>query len=369
MKRLLAILSIVFLLPAAALAQFTDDGSGHWGQTKVNNLVSFLNFNDAQLKVLLARCTFEDDSTPIPLTCINAGFLPLAGGTMTGDLVLSADTNEGLSGGGLTDCSNSTTSKVLYNGTTHKFSCGTDQTGGAGGVGALTGDSGGNTTGSTISILGGTNGIDTIRSGDTITINFDSSEVGADAFSDSQVSDTLTSSKFHGSGSSTDAVDLGTAEVAGTLGAGNGGTGVNALGANVQTALGQDINSANGLVTRANLTAPTPFCTTLTDADGSISSGFAPMVWWPDQAIHITKVRCASDGGGVTAFNVKREDGAPVEMLTSDISCPATWTTTPPTTFVATENAIAATDAVSVSIDASGGDTWVAICFDYTVDP
>ena len=42
---------------------------------------------------------------------------------------------------------------------------------------------------------------------------------------DSQISDTLTASNFVGSGSTTNAVDLSTAEVNGTLGVGNGGTG------------------------------------------------------------------------------------------------------------------------------------------------
>ena len=46
---------------------------------------------------------------------------------------------------------------------------------------------------------------------------------------DSQISDTLTSSIFIGSGSTTNAVDLGTAEVAGTLAVSNGGTGATTL--------------------------------------------------------------------------------------------------------------------------------------------
>jgi fibronectin-binding autotransporter adhesin len=46
---------------------------------------------------------------------------------------------------------------------------------------------------------------------------------------DAQVSDTLTSSIFVGSGSTTNAVDLGTAEVAGTLSVSNGGTGATSL--------------------------------------------------------------------------------------------------------------------------------------------
>ncbi|MFZ1483703.1 MAG: hypothetical protein WAS36_01690, partial [Candidatus Saccharimonadales bacterium] len=49
------------------------------------------------------------------------------------------------------------------------------------------------------------------------------------SLTDAQVSDTLTSSLFVGSGSTTTGVDLGTAEVAGTLGVANGGTGVASL--------------------------------------------------------------------------------------------------------------------------------------------
>jgi len=54
--------------------------------------------------------------------------------TSSGNLALSAGGNEGLSGGGLTDCNNATTSKLLWDTTTNKFSCGTDQTGGGGGT-------------------------------------------------------------------------------------------------------------------------------------------------------------------------------------------------------------------------------------------
>ena len=53
---------------------------------------------------------------------------------------------------------------------------------------------------------------------------------GCNALTDSQISDTLTASIFHGSGSTTDAVDLATAEVAGTLPVARGGTGVTTFG-------------------------------------------------------------------------------------------------------------------------------------------
>lgn len=65
------------------------------------------------------------------------------------------------------------------------------------------------------------------------------------AVTDAMVADTLTSSIFIGSGSSTNAVDLGTAEVGGTLGVGNGGTG--------QTTAQAAINSLSGLTTEGDL--------------------------------------------------------------------------------------------------------------------
>jgi hypothetical protein len=69
----------------------------------------------------------------VPDTITASNYLPLAGGTLTGNLVLSADAGEGVSGGGLSDCDNATTSKLLWDSTTNKFSCGTDQTGAGGG--------------------------------------------------------------------------------------------------------------------------------------------------------------------------------------------------------------------------------------------
>jgi len=81
----------------------------------------------------LTCAAIADADVPDGITASN--YLPLAGGTLTGDLVLSADAGEGLSGGGLSaDCDNPTTSKLLWDSSTKKFSCGTDQTGGGGAV-------------------------------------------------------------------------------------------------------------------------------------------------------------------------------------------------------------------------------------------
>ncbi len=56
-------------------------------------------------------------------------------GTLSGSAVFASVS---LAGAGLTDCDTSATSKLLYDLTTKKFSCGTDQTGGGGGGVTLT---------------------------------------------------------------------------------------------------------------------------------------------------------------------------------------------------------------------------------------
>ena len=67
----------------------------------------------------------------------NGQTLTLGGGNsgniaLSSNLVLSADANEGISGGGLSNCNTGATDKLLWNASTNKFSCGTDQ-GGSGG--------------------------------------------------------------------------------------------------------------------------------------------------------------------------------------------------------------------------------------------
>lgn len=72
------------------------------------------------------------------ITTTNKNSLTLGGGdsgnvVLGSQLILSDAANVGISGGGLSsDCSNPTTAKLLWNSTTNKFSCGTDQ-GGSGG--------------------------------------------------------------------------------------------------------------------------------------------------------------------------------------------------------------------------------------------
>ncbi len=74
------------------------------------------------------------------------------------------------------------------------------------------------------------------------------------AFTDANISDTLTSSIFKGSGTTTDAVDLATAEVAGVLPVANGGTGATSLAftdANISDTLTSSIFKGSGTTTDA----------------------------------------------------------------------------------------------------------------------
>lgn len=75
-----------------------------------------------------------------------------------------------------------------------------------GGATGLTADSGGATTGTAVNLLGGSNGIDTVRSGDTVTFNFDVTEtsvvVGPSSVTDSTFAlfDTTTGKLLKGGG-------------------------------------------------------------------------------------------------------------------------------------------------------------------------
>lgn len=96
-----------------------------------------------------ADCSANQYATAInasgTLTCAQPGFSNLSGAATIsqGGTTETASTEDAvLVGAGTTDwvpavlpsCSNSATSKLLYNNSTNSFSCGTDQTGGAGGV-------------------------------------------------------------------------------------------------------------------------------------------------------------------------------------------------------------------------------------------
>ena len=109
---------------------FTDDDvpeAGDFGALALTGPVT-----STGLATAIAGDTITDAMVVNTVTASN--YLPLAGGTLTGNLVLSGDASEGVSGGGLSDCDDPTNSKILWDVTTNKFSCGTDQGGGGGGL-------------------------------------------------------------------------------------------------------------------------------------------------------------------------------------------------------------------------------------------
>lgn len=87
-----------------------------------------------------------NDSGTVVLDGTNFDVASTGAMSLTGHVTLSGDTNEGLSGGGLADCDTAGSSKLLWDSTTNKFSCGTDQnTGGTPAISVLTAAAGANT--------------------------------------------------------------------------------------------------------------------------------------------------------------------------------------------------------------------------------
>ncbi len=71
-------------------------------------------------------------------------FVSGGGITFAGHVTLSSDSSEGLSGGGLSDCDTASTSKLMWDATTNKFSCGSDQNSGSATAFDVIGDPSGN---------------------------------------------------------------------------------------------------------------------------------------------------------------------------------------------------------------------------------
>ena len=132
--------------------------------------------------------------------------------------------------------------------------------------------------------------------------------VCTDCVGDSDVSDTLTASIFKGSGTTTDAVDLATAEVAGTLTVNKGGTGATTFTANgvlygntqsAIQALAVNATATNKFLTQVSSGAPAWNTIVAGDLPGSFS-GFAN----PTATIGLTVI----NGSATTAM---RSDAAP----------------------------------------------------------
>ncbi len=141
---------------------------------------------------------------------------------------ISSGTNENITidakGSGTVSIGASSTGDVLLGGGSGSTGCTVTNS-----TGAFACTAGGSFT--TLGLTGAVTGA-TSYNGLVITANtgvITSGTWNGTALTDAYVSDTLTASLFTGSGSTTTAVDLGTAEVAGTLAVGNGGTGATSL--------------------------------------------------------------------------------------------------------------------------------------------
>ncbi|MBI4157447.1 hypothetical protein HY502_01190 [Candidatus Woesebacteria bacterium] len=98
--------------------------------TSVTGIAGDLSIGGGDLTTAQTTATLFN-TTVTTLNIGGAATTNLNAATFGGHVTLSGDASEGLSGGGLTDCDTSTTSKLLWDATTNKFSCGTDQDTGA----------------------------------------------------------------------------------------------------------------------------------------------------------------------------------------------------------------------------------------------
>ncbi len=123
------------IMGSAGSTTFTGNTGTFSGAIAANGGITFDNATDTIGAHRLSGT--EDANTNLIINIGNTGtdFTSSGGLTLAGDLTLSSDAGIGILGGGLTDCDTSSTSKLLWDATTHKFSCGTDQnTGGGGGA-------------------------------------------------------------------------------------------------------------------------------------------------------------------------------------------------------------------------------------------
>ena len=94
-----------------------------------------------------------------------------------------------------------------------------------------------------------------------------------------------------------------------------------------------------------------------------------PAVWYNSlgQGIHITGVSCITDSATATTIQIQKNDGSPTNMLSSNLSCSSTRAST--STFVSTEDAVAATNGLDFLIVSAGGaGKWVSVTVTYTLD-
>lgn len=83
-------------------------------------------------------------------------------------------------------------------------------------------------------------------------------------------------------------------------------------------------------------------------------------------SVHITKVVCEVDTGTTTTIQLQKDDGSPTNMLSADLTCGTTATST--TTFVSGEDAVVVGDRIDYLTVAAGTAHWVAVTVVYTID-
>lgn len=101
----------------------------------VGNISTRGTLSGATLTVMNGTSYIRTGALGIGTTAVDAGLKlevvgTVSGATINANVLLTGSTLQGF---GLYDCSNTTTSKLLYNAGTKKFSCASDQTGGGGG--------------------------------------------------------------------------------------------------------------------------------------------------------------------------------------------------------------------------------------------
>lgn len=150
LRKLTAIALTIGIVFPTGIQPYTALAASSWSPTLFANTEAFQVIDDAdstadlRLKFgatinksliyerTLQRFKFDDDlyiQGDVSVNGTMSGRTLRVYGAMSGNSLFVA---RALSGAGLTDCSTAGTSKLLWNGTTGRFSCGTDQTGGGG---------------------------------------------------------------------------------------------------------------------------------------------------------------------------------------------------------------------------------------------
>jgi hypothetical protein len=130
---------------------------------------------------------------------------------------------------------------------------------------------------------------------------------------------------------------------------------------------GTAVMNSNWKVPIGNVTTPLKteqFNYLLFDADAVIPAVFIPVAMHNRaRAVHITEVVCSSSVG-TDVINIGRDDGTPTSILSSNLTCNGT----PTTSFVAGEDAIAVGHKISLTVVTGGVSQAIDVTVKYTID-